>query len=157
MGSPKFERYKKLLTEEPGQVRKWYAEQVGVKPGTISRWNKKLDERSLEDRIIAKVEARLRAEIMGEFEAEQEAQRKRAEAQQQAREVKSEARYRRQLAECGRVEVTTTQDRIIGWNGFFYSIHAGKPTEIPAIIAQQLEQIQKDERERDRVIGYFSR
>lgn len=157
MKSPRFEEYKKLLAEKPGQLNKWYAEQVGVSPGTISRWNKKLDERSLEDRITARVEARLRAEIMGEVEAEQEKKRKEAEALQQSREASSEARYRRQLAECGRVMVTTTQDRMIGWNGFFYSVHAGKPTEVPMIIAQQLEQIRKGERERDSTIGYFAR
>ena len=154
MRSETFECFKELWAEHgDAWQNKQYAEVLGVNQGTTSRYRKQL----LEADIYTRIKEELRAEILADIEAEKAEGDAQREAMQVLKEQDHEAHLRRQLKECGRVMVTTTKDRMIGWQGMFFYIHAGIPTEVPAIIAQQLEQIRESDRERDRTIGYFRR
>ena len=158
----KFQQYLELREKHPNKPKKWFAQQLGVHPSTVTRWDKKLEGRSLIERsLIERIKQELRAELEAEYEAKYqarlEAERKRREAEIEKEITDREAYFRKLLKESGTVIVTSDRDEDIGWQGFHFHIPANTPTEVPGIIAGMLEEIKKARQERDRVIQYYSR
>lgn len=142
MRSEKFERYQELVAERPGELNKWYAKEVGVTPGTISRWNKKLDKRSIEERIADEVRAKLEAEfeaklraVLDEHESErQEREHKKHKAEERAH-VSRRAYFKRILDESETEIVSPAHDEDVTWQGFHYFLKGGQDNEVPSVIA----------------------
>lgn len=164
MTSEKFGQYQELLTEHPGEPNQWYAKQVGVSPSTITRWNQKLDERNIEERIADKVRAKLEAEFDDKLQAvlddheheRQERERKKREAEERASEDRR-AYFKRILEESETEIVTPTQDEDVTWQGFHYHLTGGQPNEVPSPIAGTWRQAQEARREAEQVIRGFAK
>lgn len=164
MGSEKFEQYRGLLAERPGELNKWYAKEVGVTPGTIGRWNKKLDRRTLEERIADEVRARLEAEfdaklkaVLDEHEREQEErERKKVETEERA-DANRRAYFKRILDESDTIIVTPAHDQDVTWQGFHYLLKGGQDNEVPSPIASLWRQGQETRRQVAQVINHYAK
>lgn len=163
MKNPRLEQYKRLLAEEPGQLRKWYAEQVGVTPGTIGRWNKKLDKRSVEQCMIDTLRVTLQAEFdaklkaaLGEQERErEEAARKKQEAEARG-STKRRAYFKRILDTCAEVDIWPDSTVDVTWQGFRVRLIGGVKNTVPEVIAGVWRDSQKQKQQAEQTIRSYA-
>lgn len=160
MGSDKFERYRELLAEHPGEQNKWYAKELGVTPGTVGRWNRKLSDHSIEERLRAKLEAefeeKLRA-VLDEHESErQERERKKREAEEQA-DVSRRAYFQRILDECQKVDIYPSETVPVTWQGFTYTLIGGQTNTVPEVIAGVWKTSQGAQQEAEQIIRSYTK
>lgn len=142
----KLEAYRKLKEANPKEKLAFFAAHFGVNIGTVSRWNKKLDGLSIEERIRAELEKEFEARVQAvvdKHEAEREkAAAKRAEAEKRKSENRH-ARFRRIFNECAKVDIHPAKTEDITWQGIRVTIIGGQINRVPGVIAGVWRESQK--------------
>jgi len=156
----KLERYRQYKEEHPGETQAFYAEHFDVDGSTISRWNDKLQELSIEDRIRAQLEKEFEARVQavaGDLEVEREAAAaKKAEKERRKAENKRE-HFKRILRECPKVDIYPNATVDVTWQGFRHTLIGGVKNVIPEVVAGVYYESQRAQAEANRLIAQFVR
>ncbi len=134
----KLKAYRDLKAEHPKKPLAFFAKHFEVSSGTVSRWNRRLEELTIEDRIRAELEKEFEARVQAiadKHEAEREkAAAKKAEAERRKTENRH-AHHARTLRECAKVEVWPSRTVDVTWQGHRFTLTGGVKNVVPEVIA----------------------
>jgi len=134
----KLERYRQYKEEHPGETQAFYAKHFSIDGSTISRWNDKLQELSIEDRIRAKLEKEFEARVQAVVDKHEAERAEAAAKKEEAERRKSENRHQhhaRTFKECARVDIYPSKTEDVTWNGHRVTLIGGQKNTVPEVIA----------------------
>lgn len=155
----KLAAYRELKEQHPKEKLAFFAAHFGVDASTVSRWNIKLKEQTVEERIRAKLEKEFEARVQAvvdEHEAErQKAASRKAEAERRKTENRH-AHHARTLRECAKVEVWPSKTVDVTWNGHRYTLTGGVKNVVPEVIAGVYLESQKAKQQSANTIARYT-